>query len=160
MKVFGLAMRQRYSDLPVNDINTLAIGAGWLRQFDLHYKPLLQASVLLSQDNALNSLANGADVSKRAAGAGIYGQVSLREGVDMYGVLNYTYRSDRTPFSRAATVDYGNDRLTELTFGLNWTPAPRWTVRPQISLTENRSNVALSEFRRTEATVTLRHDFQ
>ena len=35
-----------------------------------------------------------------------------------------------------------------------------WLLRPQIIYSENNSNVALSEYKRTEITVTLRHDFR
>ena len=44
--LIGLVARQRFPDIAVNNVNTLAIGAGWLHQFDGARKPLLYASLL------------------------------------------------------------------------------------------------------------------
>lgn len=157
--LFGLASRQRYPDIAVNDIDTLIFGGGWLHLFAGAYKPLLYGSLLLGQDNAQNQLANGADNGKRYTSGRAYAQLSLGETLDVFSSLGLMARADRARNARSTTVDYGNDHLMDLTLGLNWRPAPNWTVRPQLLYSENHSNVALSEYRRTEAMVTVRYDF-
>ena len=157
--LFALATRQRYPDIPVNDVDSLVFGGGWLRQFDVASRPLLFGSVMLGQDNAQNLLANGADNGKRYASGRVYGQLSVGDAVDVYGNYGLMVRSDRAANARSSNVDYGNDHLQDVTLGLNWRSAPNWTVRPQLTYSENRSNIALSEFWRTEATITVRYDF-
>lgn len=156
--LIGLVARQRFPDIAVNNVNTLAIGAGWLHQFDGARKPLLYASLLSGRDNAQNQLANGANNDKRFVSGRLYGQLAVSETSDLFASLGMLYRSDRAAFARSANTAYGNDHTTDVTLGWNWRVAPDWTVRPQVTYIENRSNVALSEYHRAEAMVTVRYD--
>lgn len=156
--LFGLATRQRFPDIAVNDINTVAWGAGWLHLFQGERKPLLYASLLNGQDNALHPLANGADNGKRFINARLYGQLALKESADLFASAGMLYRSDRAAYARSTLVAYGNDHVSDATLGVSWRPARDWTVRPQVTYAENRSNVALSEYRRTEFNLTVRYD--
>jgi len=119
----------------------------------------LFGSVMLGQDNAQNLLVNGSDNGKRYASGRVYGQLSVGDAVDVYANYGLMVRGDRAANARSSNVDYGNDHLQDVTLGLNWRSAPNWTVRPQVTYSENRSNIALSEFWRTEATITVRYDF-
>lgn len=158
--LFAVATRQRYPDISVDDIDSILVGAGWLHQFDGNHKPLLYASVSVGQDNAKNLLANGADNSRRYAGGRFYGQCSLNDSADLFANFGLLERSDRSMFARSTMIAFGDDHIDDFTVGLNWRPKSNWTIRPQVTYTENRSNVALSEFHRTEANVTVRYDFK
>ncbi|HEY0846562.1 MAG TPA: tetratricopeptide repeat protein [Noviherbaspirillum sp.] len=157
--LFGVLTRQRFPDIAVNDVNTVVLGAGWLHLFEGERKPLLYASVMGGQDNAQNRLANGSDNSKRFYAGRLYGQVSFDASADLFASLGLLYRSDRSPFARSTNVSYGSDHTVDATVGWNWRPAQNWTVRPQVTYIENRSNVALSEYNRTEFTVAVRYDY-
>jgi hypothetical protein len=130
-----------------------------MHQFSGTLRPLLYGSLLTGRDNAKNLLANGADNGKRYSGMRTYGQLSLSEKLDLYCSFGMMVRADRSINARSTTVDYGNDHMADITVGVNWRPVQNWTVRPQATYLENRSNVALSEYRRSEATVTVRYDF-
>ena len=158
--LFALLTRQRFPDIAVNDVNTVALGAGWLHQYDSPRKPLIYASLLAGQDNAQNRLANGSDNSKRFLNGRLYGQVSTGEASDLYASVGLLYRKDRSPFARSTNVSFGHDHTVDATVGWNWRPAGNWTVRPQVAYIENRSNVALSEYHRTEFMVTVRYDLK
>lgn len=157
--LFGALTRQRYPDIAVNDVDTVALGAGWVHLFEGARKPLLYASVLAGQDNAQNRLANGADNSKRFYSGRLYGQLAIDANIDLFASTGLLYRGDRTAFARSTNVSYGSDHTTDATLGVNWRPAQSWTVRPQLTYIENRSNVALSEYHRTEFTVAVRYDY-
>ncbi len=156
--IFGVLTRQRFPDIAVNDVNTVALGGGWLHQFGGAQKPLLYASLLGGQDNAQNPLANGADNSRRFINSRLYGQLALGDAADLFASLGLLYRKDRSAFARSSNVAFGHDRTTDVTLGSNWRFAKNWTLRPQVTYIENRSNVALSEYRRTEFMVTVRYD--
>ncbi|HJV85601.1 MAG TPA: tetratricopeptide repeat protein [Noviherbaspirillum sp.] len=156
--LFGLVTQQRYPDIAVNDVNTFAAGAAWLHQFNGARKPLLYASLLTGQDNAQNPLSNGSNYDKRFVNGRLYAQVSMSESADLFASIGLLYRGDRSPFARSTNVSYGGDHTSDVTLGWNWRPAPNWTVRPQVTYTENRSNIALNEYRRTETLVTVRYD--
>lgn len=164
--LFGAATRQRFPDIPSNDIDSVMIGGGWLHLFNGNLKPLTYASLFAGQDNARNTLllSNGAqtDNSKRFIGARLYGQLSANENLDVFASIGLLRRDDRTMNARTppgSLVSYGNDSMTDYTLGLNWRPRKDWTVRPQATYSANHSNVAISEYKRTEATVTVRYDF-
>ena len=60
---------------------------------------------------------------------------------------------------RRENADFGvlrRDRRSELVLGLAWRMAPGWHLRPQLAHTENRSNLELNAYHRTEASLTLR----
>lgn len=162
--LFALATRQRFPDIRVNDINTVAWGAGWLHLFAGARKPLLYVNLLNGQDNALNEIPGapaGTDNSKRFWNGRVYGQLSLNDAADLFTSVGLLYRSDRSAYARSSVfsqIEYGSDHVSDATLGMNWRPARDWTVRPQVTYAENRSNVPLSEYRRTEFTVTVRYD--
>ena len=59
-------------------------------------------------------------------------------------------------------VSYGVDRQDELsdaTLGLVWSLPDRWSVRPLLSYTKNRSNADIYTYSRRDASVVLRKDF-
>ena len=158
--VFVLATRQRFPDIAVNDINAVTMGASWLHTFAGTHKPLLYAMVTGGRDKALTLLANGADNGKRSAAGRFYGQFSMGDSLDLFSSLGYMYRLDRSMNARSTIIDYGYDRMSDLALGCNWRLARNWTLRPQVTYSENRSNIALSEYKHTEATVTVRYDFR
>lgn len=161
--LFALATRQRFPDIAVNDINTVAWGGAWLHLFEGARKPLLYASLLNGQDNALHDIpgAPGADNSKRFWNGRLYGQLSVNDAIDLFASAGLLYRRDRSAYARASVlsrIEYGSDHVSDATLGVSWRPARDWTVRPQATYAENRSNVPLSEYHRTEFTVTVRYD--
>jgi outer membrane protein len=158
--LFAAVTRQRFPDIAVNNVNSIAAGAGWLHMFDGARKPLLYVSAAAGQDNAQEQLVNGADNGKRFALTRLYGQIALSEASEVFASAGLLYRGDRSAYARSVNASYGNDHMADITIGWNWRLAPDWTVRPQVAYSENRSNVALSEYRRTETTVTVRYEFR
>jgi hypothetical protein len=158
--VFAVATRQRFPDIAVDDVDSILIGAGWLHQFDGSHKPLIYLNSSMGQDNAQNLLANGSDNSRRYAGGRVYGQWSWNDDVDLFINFGLLERTDRSMFARSSTVEFGDDHISDTTIGCNWRPKMNWTIRTQLTYTENRSNVALSDFRRTEANINARYDFK
>lgn len=156
---FLVATRQRYPDISVDDINSILGGIGWLHMFEGDHKPLLYASISAGEDHAQNQLDNGSDYSRRYTGARLYGQWSPNENADLFANLGLLERSDESPYARSILIKFGDDHIADSTFGLNWRPRPHWTIRPQLTYTDDRSNVPLSVFHRTEATLTVRYDF-
>lgn len=158
--LFAAATRQRFPDIAVNDVNSFVVGAGWVHAFEGARMPVLMASVAIGQDDAREKLANGADNSRDLAMARVVAQVAATDNAELFAAAGMVYRSDRSAYARSLNAAYGHDHMADLTFGWNWRFAPGWTVRPQVTHSENRSNVALSEYRRTEFSVTLRYDFR
>jgi hypothetical protein len=42
---------------------------------------------------------------------------------------------------------------------VSWNFADRWILRPLVTVIKNTSNIGLNEFKRTDASLTIRRDF-
>jgi hypothetical protein len=51
-----------------------------------------------------------------------------------------------------------NDRQIDLRLGLRWNLPGDWQLQPQLSWTDNHSNIVIYDYRRTVLKVTLRRD--
>ena len=84
-------------------------------------------------------------------------QLSLAEFVSAFASFSYENRKYGGPDPLFLVTR--QDNQYNLNLGLNWVPAKSWKVTPLLSLTSVRSNVAISDFRRTTLGVTVRKDF-
>ena len=84
-------------------------------------------------------------------------QFSLSEFVSAFGGLSYENRKYGGPDPLFLVTR--QDNQYNLNLGLNWVPAKSWKVTPQVSYTSVKSNVAISDFRRSAFAVTVRKDF-
>jgi outer membrane protein len=84
-------------------------------------------------------------------------QLSLSEFVSAFAALSYENRKYGGPDPLFLVTR--QDNQYNLNLGLNWVPAKSWKVTPQVSYTSVKSNVAISDFRRSAFNVTLRKDF-
>ena len=84
-------------------------------------------------------------------------QKSLFEGVALFGSLSYENRKYSGPDPLFLTAR--QDKQLNLNLGVSWVPAKSWKVTPQLSYTSVKSNIAVSDFRRTVFSVTLRKEF-
>jgi hypothetical protein len=51
------------------------------------------------------------------------------------------------------------DQQTDLALGLSWVPAKSWRVTPQLAYSRTASNIAINDFNKASATVTVRREF-
>lgn len=153
---------QRFATNNTQDVNQNLYGLQWIKALDMPWKPLLFATAFLSRDRALRpqNTAGTTDVSKTITGLRGYAQVTPYEHIDFYGSLGHTERDDNAMFSRSTVLGYGKDRTFDVTLGLNWRFMPSWVLRFQGTTTENRSNLSLYEYKRTEYIVNIRRDFK
>ena len=112
----------------------------------------LSASVQAGRDEAVAERADGDRVLR---GASLAWQAQrLLPSLEAFAAGSFL-QSDY----RRENADFGvlrRDRQTELVLGLSWQMALGWHLRPQLAHTENRSNLELNAYRRTEASLTLR----
>ena len=84
-------------------------------------------------------------------------QQAISQELSAFGSLSFENRSFNGPDPLFLLTR--NDDQISLNLGLTWIPAKLWRVTPQLSLTTVKSNVAISDFRRTLFSITLRRDF-
>ncbi len=106
----------------------------------------------------LNSL-GGTDVSRKTIGARFTVQSDPEKTLSWLGSAGWTQRRDDKDFARALLIAKGRDDLFDLTLRLSWRIGRGFSLQPYLSYLDNRSNIALYEFRKTEGGLMLRYDF-
>jgi len=158
---FGLSGFQvRFPTNDIEDFDAIAVSAGWVKSFTGKGTPLLQISGYYSNDEAVRKFADGmTDKSKHVGGVRSYYQYSLSDKLALFNGLGYTLRVDQSPYARATEVEWGRDRLADITLGVNWRFQPACALRAQWFGSRNDSNVAIYYYTRNEVSSNIRCDF-
>ena len=144
----------------IEDFDAVTVTAGFLQAFERKGSPVLQVSSYYSRDEAVRKLADGiSDKSKRVAGVRSYFQYSLSDNLAWFNGLGFSQRRDRSAFARATEIEFGRDRLADLTLGVTWRFQPKCAMRAQWLASRNDSNIAIYDFTRHELSSTIRCDF-
>jgi tetratricopeptide (TPR) repeat protein len=151
----------RFPRNDIEDFNAIGVNGSWLRSFAGNGSPVLQISGFYSRDEAERKLADGvSDKSKRVGGIRGYVQYSLSERLSLFNSLGYSQRKDQSAFARATEIEFGRDRLADLTLGVNWRFQPKCLMRAQWYGSRNDSNIAIYDYTRNEVSSNIRCDFQ
>ncbi len=147
-------IRYRQAADAASNSDLLALSASVAYVFDPAARKMGLAGVYLGLDNAVAGRADG-DRLIYGATAGV--RRDLAPGMEGYASLAFLY-------SRYATVnpDFGlrrHDRQVDLALGLSWELADGWFLRPQVSRTRHGSDIPLHEYGRTEASLSLRREW-
>jgi hypothetical protein len=160
---FAQINQQRFATNGIQNLNQRLWGVQVLKAFQARWNPIGVVAVFTSRDRALgpiNANPDAPDVSKTLTGLRLYAQVTPREPFDVFLTLGATERQDNSKFARSLLTEYGQDTTYDLGVGVNYRLRPTWIVRSQLSTYENRSNIALYDYKRTELLVSLRKEFK
>jgi hypothetical protein len=151
----GYRIRYRQEDAQASDSNLLALSAGAAWTLDRARRSVGLVGATAGSDAAV---AGRADGDRRIYGAGAGLQHAFAPRVAGYANVAFLASRYRTP-----NPDFGvrrRDRQLDLSLGASWELAPGWFLRPQLTRTRNGSNIAVHEYRRTEASLSLRREWQ
>ncbi len=148
------------------DTNQVLLGANYTHVFRTEGSPTVYVGYANLDDRAvrtklaLNPLyGDGTTVASRNTDiVTLYFHYSISKQVDIFSTGYIYFRRDAGAFARDATVNYGKDRTTYISLGIDWRAWPSWTVRAQLAKTANNSNIALYSYSKTEGIVLFRRD--
>lgn len=147
----GYRIRYLQADVQASSSDLVAAGASAAYVVDQSTRTLARGVLSLGRDNAVAGRADG-DRRLYGLSAGLQRRLATRvDGYASLGMLKSDYAQ--------TNLDFGvtrRDRQVEMAVGLSWQIAGGWFLRPQVSHTNNRSSLALNEYRRTETSLTLR----
>ena len=157
-EAFGVGqwMRLRYPTNGTQDTDQLYASAGVLRPTKGAWPGLWLLSAYYSHDRARAD--DEIDVGRKTAGIRGYAQRDYARGAYAYVYAGFSVRRDDGAFARATTIEYGRDKLWEVSLG-GAIPWGRWSVRPYVTFLHNDSNIDLYSFRRTDGGVMVRYEF-
>lgn len=98
-----------------------------------------------------------ADGDRNILGARLYATGPLTKNTEWFSWLDHIDSRYRTP--NTAFLLYRHDSLTNLSSGVSWTIQPGLSLRGQLSLARQRSNIALYDYRRADFNLTLSYLF-
>ncbi|MDD2894289.1 MAG: porin family protein [Halothiobacillaceae bacterium] len=156
LNLFGQHGKNRYSEsaYQVNDFNQSVIGLGMLHILGEGRTALFE-SINVMKEGAVSDRADG---SKTGYGLRVGGQTAVADDVEVF--VNAGYQKGRYDKENLAFLTKRDDKQIDVALGGNWSFAKSWTLRPQLSYTRNKSNIAIYSFDRIDASITVRRDFR
>lgn len=165
LTVFGQFTQNRFvtSGMETQNHNLALFGESWLHVI-ADGKSAVFGSLFGGREAAvaavtpLNPSGGRPDGNKALVGLRVGTQVTLSEAWDCFagiGVQRGKYNKENLAF-----LSTRNDTLWDLNAGASWHLDKDWTVRPQLMMSRNQSNIAIYSFDRTDVSVLLRRDFR
>ncbi len=165
MTLFGQYTQNRFvtPGMETQDHNLALFGESWLHVV-ADGRSAVFGSLFGGREAAvagvtpLNPSGGRPDGNKALVGLRVGTQISLSEAWDCFagiGVQHGKYNKENVAF-----LTTRNDTLWDGNAGASWHWDKDWTVRPQLVVSRNQSNIAIYSFERTEISVLLRRDFR
>ncbi len=150
----GLTQAIRYlpSISTGEDYNLYLLNAGWT-----HAITPTTIGVLTLTGGAEDAKAGRADGDKTFWGVRATVQHSFTSSLGTFFTAGFQ-RGDYSQFNTNYGIERQDD-LSDAALGLVWSLPDRWSVRPMIAYTKNRSNADIYTYSRRDASVVLRKDF-
>ena len=129
----------------------LAFGHGW----NALSRPVVFGSLYAGDEKAKDS--DFQDLGHKPWGVRFGGQMSMSAATTLFGLLSYedrVYGAD-DPFFLVKR----HDKMTDLRLGLDYAFRPAWHLVPQVSYTNNDSNIELNKYDRTVVSAVVRWTF-
>jgi len=153
--LYGQHAALRYETQPVRDADRSVVGIAFAKAFTGELSPAIFASVYGGEEKEVNELFP--HLGHELVGVRLGGQLRLGGPWSAFGSVSYEQR------------EYGGieplflvqreDEQTDVNAGLSYLWRSGMTLRLQLSHTENSSNVALNDFKRTVASTAVRFNF-
>jgi outer membrane protein len=147
--------RLDYTGNSINNADRKVIGINAGHAFEGDYNPVIFASIYGGREDARD--AKRQFLSQDVAGLRTGGQLSFNNYWQLLGSFSFEQRhnDEKNP---AFLVKRKDDQY-DATLGINYFPAPQWTIKPQISYSKCDSNIELFGYERKVVSINVRKDF-
>lgn len=155
VSVFGQYAALRYDTQPVRDADRGIGGVAFGKTFTGAYAPTLFVSLYGGQEKEVDEAYP--HLGHTPVGVRLGGQVRLGGGYSAFGSLAYEQREYGGPDPLFLVTR--EDKQTDVNLGLSYLWRPGVTFRLQGWYTENKSNIVLNDYDRTEVSLAARFNF-
>lgn len=144
-----------YPDSSVRDARRYVVGGGWGHSFDGDKAKVIYLSAYGGTERTDDS--NFDFLSNRLYGIRALGQMAINYKLIAFAGLSYEHRKydEQDP----AFLITRKDDQYDFNIGLRYLPGNNFTIKPQFSYIDNRSNNSLYEFDRYILSINIRKDF-
>lgn len=139
----------------IRDAHRTILGVGTAHAFGGEFSPVVFASLYGGEEKQDNETVP--HLGHKPIGVRVGAQTAVATQTILFGVASYEqrkYNGDDPLF-----LVRRDDAYYDVTVGITYTFAPKWSLRPQATYTENSSNIEIYSYKRTVAQVSLRRDF-
>ena len=139
----------------IRDAHRSIAGIGTAHAFGGEYAPVVFASVYGGEEKEDDD--SVPHLGHKPLGLRVGAQTAVASQVILFGTAAYEqrkYNGDDPLF-----LTRRDDQYYDVTIGINYTFAPKWSLRPQATYSDNQSNIDIYSYKRTVAQVGLRRDF-
>lgn len=156
----------RYPTTDTQDTNQIVLGTNYTHVYSAAGSPMIYLAVTHTRDKAIKSsmqLNDGVtptDMSRNTNAVIFYTQYTPVPNADITAMWMLSMRRDSKPYARSNLVELGSDDMQVAMLGVNWRPATNWLVKPQLMHINNKSNIALYGFQKTELSVSVKREFK
>lgn len=145
----------RFPGMSTQDFDQSVLGTSWLHVMP-DGKSTVFGSLFIGQERDITGARP--DGAKRFSGVRAGGQVALSDKAEFFGSAGWNYGTYSK--QNVLFLTTRKDVLYDATVGVLWHLDKDWTVRPQMALTHNQSNISIYQYDRADYSVTLRRDFK
>ncbi|OZA06730.1 MAG: hypothetical protein B7X95_01485 [Methylophilaceae bacterium 17-44-8] len=153
--LYGQYAKLEYEDSPIRDADRYVLGLNYAHAFEASTNPVVYLGAYVAQEDAVKANTRFLDQDIYGVRAG--GQLVVAPSWLAY--LSAGYESRDFKAEDLAFLRKRKDDQYDITLGVNYVPARYWTVKPQISLIKNESNIELNAFDRATMSIQIRRDF-
>jgi outer membrane protein len=153
--VYGQYAKLEYEDSPIRDADRYVFGLNYAHAFEASTNPVVFFGAYIAQEDTVRANARFLDQDIYGVRAG--GQLVVAPSWLAYVSAGFESRDHKA--EDLAFLRKRKDEQYDITLGVNYVPARYWTVKPQISLIKNESNIELNAFERATMSIQIRRDF-
>lgn len=155
VSVFAQGSQLEYQDNSIRDARRYVVGGGWGHSFDGDKAKVLYLSAYGGTERTDDSTYDF--LSNRLYGLRALGQMAINYKLVAFTGVSYEHRKyDEQDPSFLITR---RDNQYDFNIGLRYLPGNNFTIKPQLSYIDNRSNNNLYEFDRYILSINVRKDF-
>ncbi|NLR76305.1 surface lipoprotein assembly modifier [Leeia aquatica] len=144
----------RYPIQAVRNVNRSVVGAAYAEQLD--DDSMMYSGFYMGREAVRER--SYPHLGHKLFGFRLGGEWNLRPDLKLFVQSSFErrrYGGQETLFKTSR-----RDRQLDLRIGLSYTPIKNLTLMPSLSWTRSRSNISLHDYRRTQADLTVRYDFE
>ena len=170
LNAFAQYVQYRFADplMKPNDFNQQALGLGWLHLL-AEGRASLSGSIYYGAEQdvspeitvagvVLNPNGGRSDGAKRLRGIRAGGQTAIGGNTTLFGNAGVQV-GDYDKVNPYFLVQR-QDRFYDMNFGIDWHWEKLWSLRPQLNLFRNDSNIPVYAYDRKDVSLTVRRDFR
>lgn len=156
VSAFAQLSRLEYPRQSIRDADRWVLGGAYGHMFAAPYSPTVYASGYFGAED--ERAAGVPFIGYDLWGARLGGQLTLNDRAFVFASASYERRDygGTDPFFGVTR----RDKQLDLQLGLNYLLAPKWSLLPQITYTNNDSNIEISDYDRTLIYLGVRRSFE